>query len=148
MKKPSLIEALMRSRFLRFGLVGAVGFPIDEGTLALVHSVFGLDPYSGRVISIMTAMTFTWWGNRKLTFAEHAAQGRRGAFGEWLRFVAANSVGAVANYTTYVGLLNFAPAPLNNPYLAVIAGVGVGLIFNFTLSKTLVFRAHRHDAGG
>ena len=93
----------------------------------------------------MVAMTFTWWGNRTMTFAAHAATGLRGIFHEWLRFVAANGLGAIVNYTTYATLHAFAPAPFDNKYLALAAGVGVGLIFNFTLSKTLVFRAHRHD---
>ena len=65
---------------------------------------------------------------------------------EWLRFVGANGLGALVNYGTFAALLHFAPAPLDNPYLATAIGVGVGLIFNFTLSRSFVFRAHRDGA--
>lgn len=134
-----------RAQFLRFAAVGAAGFLADEGTLALMRNAAGLDPFTGRAISILTAMTFTWWGNRTFTFSAQAAKGMSGAFREWLRFVAANSLGALVNYGTYAALLNLAPAPLDNPYLDTAIGVGVGLFFNFTLSKMLVFRAHRHE---
>ena len=136
-------DGLLRAQFLRFAGVGVAGFLVDEGVLWLMRNLFGLDPFAGRAISILTAMTFTWWGNRTLTFPEHAAQGAVAVFREWLRFVGANGLGALVNYGTYAALLNFAPAPLNNAYLATAIGVGVGLIVNFTLSRSFVFRAHR-----
>lgn len=129
----------MRSRFLRFAIVGAGGFVVDECVLAAMHYGAGLDRYSARAISILCAMTFTWWGNRNLTFREHAAIGDA-RLHEWFRFVLANALGAVINYGVYSVLVSFAPAPANNPLLAAAAGVGVGLIFNFTLSKRFVFK--------
>jgi putative flippase GtrA len=129
----------MRSRFLRFAIVGAGGFIVDECALAAMHYGVGLDRYSARAISILCAMTFTWWGNRNLTFREHAAIGSA-RLHEWFRFVLANALGAVINYGVYSALVSFAPAPANNPLLAAAAGGGVGLIFNFTLSKRFVFK--------
>jgi putative flippase GtrA len=135
------LRALLRSRFLRFGAVGTAGFVVDETVLTLLHYVFGLDPYVARAVSIFCAMTFTWWGNRNLTFAEHAAKGSTTNLArEWFTFVLANAVGALVNYATYSLFVRFAPAPLSNPLLATAIGVGVGLIFNFTLSKRFVFR--------
>jgi putative flippase GtrA len=137
------LRALSRSRFLRFGVVGGAGFVIDEAVLTIFHYLIGLDRYSARAISIFCAMTFTWWGNRKLTFAEHAATGGAPELArEWFKFVLANGVGAAANYGSYSLLVSFAPPPLNNLLLAAAIGVGVGLIFNFTLSKRFVFKAN------
>lgn len=127
------------SRFLRFAIVGAGGFVIDESVLAAMHYGAGLDRYSARAISILCAMTFTWWGNRNLTFREHAAMGNA-RFPEWLRFMLANAVGALVNYGVYSALVSFAPPPANNPLLATAMGVAVGLGFNFTLSKRFVFK--------
>ncbi|HEY5338645.1 MAG TPA: GtrA family protein [Rhizomicrobium sp.] len=137
----TLAERVRASRFLRFAIVGAGGFVVDEAVLALLTRVLGVDPFSARVASILAAMTFTWWGNRSLTFRDHAAIGVSAMAREWLLFVAANSVGAFVNYGSYALLVRFAPAPLNNTFLAVAAGVAIGLVFNFTLSKRLVFRA-------
>jgi putative flippase GtrA len=133
--------ALIRSQFLRFALVGGAGFFVDEGVLLLAHNLIGLPALEGRIVSILCAMSFTWWGNRRITFHEHAAQGLVGAATEWLRFVAANGVGALVNYGSFALLVGFAPGPFDNPYLATAAGVGIGLVFNFTLSRALVFRA-------
>jgi putative flippase GtrA len=138
-----LSRCLSRSRFLRFGVVGAGGFVVDEAVLWIAHRLAGLDPYSGRAISILCAMTFTWWGNRRLTFRDQAAEGPAAIAREWLRFVAANAVGALVNYGTYTLLVRFGPAPLGNPFLAIACGVAIGLVFNFTLSKHLVFRPAR-----
>lgn len=145
MSETKLADSSTRSQFLRFALVGAVGFVVDETMLALMHGGLGLHPLLARVISILTAMSFTWWGNRVLTFHTHAAQGPAAILREWLRFVAANAVGALINYGAFAALLRTAPAPLDNAYLAAAIGVGVGLVFNFTLSRIFVFRAHRHD---
>ena len=122
-------------------MVGAAGFVVDESVLAVLTKLFGMDPFSARIVSILAAMTFTWWGNRNITFHEHAAEGLAGGAREWLRFVAANAVGAVINYGTYALLVRFAPPPLSNAFVAVAVGVAVGLLFNFALSKRLVFRA-------
>jgi len=128
--------------FIRFGIVGGAGFVADETILTLCHYGFGFDPYLSRAISILCAMTFTWWGNRTFTFAEHAANESGAAIArEWFKFVLANALGAVVNYATFTLLVRFAPAPLSNPLLATAIGVGIGLVFNFTLSKRFVFRA-------
>ncbi len=136
------LQALLHSRFLRFGVVGGAGFIVDETVLTILHYLIGLDRYSARAISIFCAATFTWWGNRNLTFAEHAATGGAATMAqEWIKFMLANAIGAAMNYGTYTVLVSFAPPPLSNPLLATAVGVGVGLIFNFTLSKRFVFRA-------
>ena len=137
------IRSLVPSPYLRFGLVGASGFVVDETVLTILHYGIGIDRYSARAVSIFCAATFTWWGNRNLTFAEHAATGGLGALAhEWLKFMLANGIGAVANYSAYTLLVSFAPYPFDNPLVATALGVAVGLVFNFTLSKRFVFRAN------
>jgi putative flippase GtrA len=131
---------LTDSRFLRFALVGTAGFVVNEAALWCALHLLRLDAYSGGVVSFLVAVTFTWWGNRTLTFRERAARGPRGMSREWLTFVMANGLGFLVNYGIYAGLHAFAPAPLNNPYLALACGTLAGLAFNFTLSTRVVFR--------
>ena len=133
-------HALIRTQFLRFAMVGTVGFVVDESVLAIMHDLLGLGPIAARMISILCAMTCTWWGNRTLTFPHAAARGSARVIAyEWLRFTAANSLGAVVNFATYALLLHLAPAPFSNPYLATMCGVGIGMLFNFVTSRTVVF---------
>jgi putative flippase GtrA len=52
----------------------------------------------------------------------------------------ANGLGAVVNYLIALMLVHYAAAPFGNKFAAQAAGVLAGLVFNFTLSRTLVFR--------
>ncbi|MGH6828011.1 MAG: GtrA family protein [Rhizomicrobium sp.] len=136
----SWLAFLLRLSLLRFAVIGALGLPVDAGMLWLMTHRAGLDPYSGRIVSWLTAATFTWAGNRYVTFRRARARGILPAAREWLRFLAANAVGGLVNIGLYSTLVRFAPPPANNLYLALLLGVLGGLLFNFTLSKTLVFK--------
>jgi putative flippase GtrA len=136
----TLVERIAASKFLRFGTVGAGGYVVDNAVLYVMTHVFRLDPYTGRIFSYLGAATFTWFGNRYLTFADRRAHGARAVVQEWLTFLLANAVGGAVNFGLYALLVKFAPAPLNNLYIALACGVAAGLVFNFTLSRRLVFR--------
>ncbi|MES2254137.1 MAG: GtrA family protein [Pseudomonadota bacterium] len=136
----SWTRALARLSILRFAVIGALGMPVDAGVLWLMTHRFGLDPYSGRIVSWLCAATFTWTGNRYFTFHATRARGIAGIAKEWLRFLAANAVGGLVNVGLYSTLVRFAPPPINNLYVALVLGVLAGLVFNFTLSKKLVFK--------
>jgi putative flippase GtrA len=134
----ALVDRLSRSKFLRFAGVGGAGFFVDAAILAFGLHVLGLDPYSARLLSYLGAATFTWWGNRLLTFADTASADARAH--EWGRFLAVNAIGAAVNYGVYAALVTFAPPPLNNPFAALAAGSLSGLAFNFFGSKRFVYR--------
>ncbi|HKD46096.1 MAG TPA: GtrA family protein [Rhizomicrobium sp.] len=136
----NLLAKLSRLSLLRFAVIGALGLPVDAGVLWLMTHRVGLDPYSGRVISWLSAASFTWIGNRYFTFRANRARGLLATAKEWLRFLTANAVGGLVNVGLYSTLVRFAPPPVNNLYVALILGVLAGLIFNFTLSKTMVFK--------
>jgi len=134
-----LLGAVSRLSILRFAVIGALGMPVDWAVLQLmVH--WGTGPYIGRVISWFCAATFTWLGNRYFTFAATRARGLAGTAREWLRFLAANAVGGLVNVGLYSVLVRFAPPPLNDLTVALVLGVLLGLAFNFTLSKKIVFK--------
>lgn len=144
MRISELAARLAQSRILRFAVVGGAGYFVNAAALWIIHHVVGLDYYTSYVPAFLVAVTFTWWGNRELTFQEHAA--RTSLAREWAKFVAANLIGFGANYALYASLLRFAPSPLDNPFIAQAAGTLFGLIFNFTLSKRFVFRGSSHSA--
>lgn len=139
-----IIQHLLRNSFFRFALVGAAGYVVDVAVLALATGVLGWDPYGGRILSIAVAMTATWTGNRYFTFAERRARGSIGAIArEGLTFAGANMVGAGVNYAVYALLVAKAAPPWSNLFVAQVIGVLAGLVFNFTLSRTLVFRGRQ-----
>ncbi len=135
----NILGAVSRLSILRFAVIGALGMPVDWLVLQLmVH--WGTGPYIGRMISWFCAASFTWTGNRYFTFSGARARGFLASLREWLRFLAANAVGGLVNVGLYSVLVRFAPPPLNELTVALVLGVLLGLVFNFTLSKKLVFR--------
>ena len=140
MSLASAARALLRHSFVRFAVIGGLGYFVDAGVLAFDTGVLKLDFEAGRAFSIFVAMGFTWAGNRYFTFRERRARGFSGAAQEWLKFVGANAVGAVFNYGVSVLLVHYGPAPMNNKFLAQACGVLAGLVFNFTLSSKMVFK--------
>jgi putative flippase GtrA len=130
--------ALSRLSVLRFAVIGALGMPVDWLVLhAMIDA--GASRDAARLIAWFCAATFTWLGNRYFTFPERRARGAA-VFQEWLRFLGANSIGGVANVGTFFLLTHFASSPFNGTNIAFVCGVLVGLMFNFTLSKKLVFK--------
>ena len=132
---------LYRHPFVRFAAVGGAGYFVNLFMLWLATHELRLDSYMGGAFSIFAAMCFTWLGNRYFTFAGRRARGSLKAVGrEFLAFLGANCVGAVANYAVYALLLRFGHAPFDNKYVAQACGVLAGLVFNFTLSRAIVFK--------
>jgi len=125
------------SAFLRFALVGAAGFVVNEGALWIALHYLHLGKDAAWFFAFVPAVTFTWWGNRSFTFREHASTGARAMLREWVRFVTTNSFGALVNFVIYELLIHLTAA---SPLLALACGVLAGMAFNFTLSKKFVFR--------
>jgi putative flippase GtrA len=133
-------QYLLRHSFIRFGIIGACGYVVGVSVLALGTGPLRLDFAAANALAIFIAMAFTWQGNRYFTFRAQRARGLAGALQEWLKFMGANAVGALANYLSALALVHYAPFPLSNKFVAQAIGVLVGMMFNFTLSKTLVFK--------
>lgn len=134
-----LAGRLARSRFLRFGFVGGLGYFVNAAALWLAHFGLGFGPDVSYVLSFLVAVTFTWWANRTITFGEHAA--RSNLLVEWVKFALANTLGFCANWALFSAMVHLTPPPFDNVFVAQAAGTLLGLVFNFTLSKRFVFRA-------
>jgi putative flippase GtrA len=138
------VERVWKLQFARFAVIGTAAFVVD--TVVLYGGLaIGLGLYGGRALSYLVAATFTWYGNRRITFAATRAHGAKAAAAEWIRFLMANLVGGAVNYATYAGLVNLLPVVRAYPILGVAAGSIAGLGVNFTLSKFVVFRARARD---
>lgn len=123
------------AQFLRFGLVGLVGFAADTATVYALRAELGL--YGAGMVSYLVAGTVTWALNRAWTF-----HGRGGGpvHRQWALFLVANLAGFILNRGTYALLIAFVPAARTYPVIAVFAGAVAGMFSNFSLSRRLVFR--------
>jgi len=127
----------MSAQFFRFCCVGVVGFVVDAGALTLLVDLAGMGLLWGRVASYLIAATVTWFLHRHVTFP-HARGLPHGP--QWLRFVVVNGFGAGLNYGIYAVLVLNLAFFAQWPVLAVAAGSGAALAFNFLASRRFVFR--------
>jgi putative flippase GtrA len=122
--------------FLRFGVVGTIGFVVDTAVL-YAGLALGLGLYGGRAVSYLAAATTTWALNRLWTFR---GRGDGPLHQQWALFLLVNLVGFAMNYGTYAALIEFVPMVAAHPVLGVAAGALAGMFGNFVLSRQLVFR--------
>lgn len=128
------LPVMLREAY-RFSLVGGLGFVVDAGLLALFTKVMGLNPFGWRLVSFLAAATVTWILHRTYTFAATGLPWRS----QWLKFILFNGLGALLNFAVYFALLLYGLAPLNDPLVAVTISAIIAWIFNFIVSKYLVF---------
>jgi len=138
------VSAALLRRFVVFGTVGSAAFLVDTGVLYLLRAL-GLDLYTGRVLSFLAGVTFTWWGNRTFTFPDRRSPR---LLAEWTRFFLANAPGGFANYGVYALLVATLEPFARHPVLAVAVGCIAGLVLNFTNTLLFVFRPQPVERDG
>lgn len=124
-------------QFLRFGTVGAAGFLTDWASVELLRPFIGLT--GATVCAYFIAATGNWLLNRAWTF--RAAAHAHAPAAQWLRFLAANSVGFALNRGAVFTLYATVPLTTRHPVFALAGGAACGLLANFHLSRRLVFHS-------
>jgi putative flippase GtrA len=122
--------------FLRFGVVGTIGFLVDTAVVYALRGSLGLA--GSGLVSYLVAASVTWSLNRTWTFRGHGS-GRW--YRQWVRFLVVNLAGALLNRGAYLALVLTSPVCAAYPVLAVAAGAVAGMFVNFALARRLVFRA-------
>ena len=133
--------SLLRHRFVRFSIVGGVGFVIEAALLTYFATVPGLGAVKGRAISFPIAVVTTWWLNRTLTF-----QSKNNPHRESFRYLLVQSLGAVANLGVFMVLVSAFPWLRSVPVVPLFIAAIFGLLVNFALSKKYVFAQHEKQS--
>ena len=128
-------RVVLAQEFLRFGVVGVIGFLVDTTTVYGLRGALGL--YGAGAVAYVTASTSNWILNRIWTFRGRST-GR--AHHQWMKFLMANLIGFVLNRGTYALLVTFVAIAAAQPVIAIAAGSIAGMFVNFSLSRRLVFR--------
>lgn len=122
--------------FLRFGIVGASGVPVDTAVVYLCRTTLGI--YAAGAIAYLVAATWTFTFNRLWTFAA-VAEGS--VVRQWVAFLGANLSGMVLNRGMFFLLVTVSVVCRDHPVLAVAAGSLAGMFANFFATRRLVFPA-------
>ena len=112
------------ARIGRFGFVGIAGFIADAATLVILVAA-GLDPFSGRVASMLIAALVTWRLNRSFTFGASSTS----EASEGVRYGLVAVTVAAMNYGIYAGLLLAFPGLWPPVALAVATAISMWMSF-------------------
>ncbi len=126
---------LMLVQFLRFGVIGTLGFVWDTIVVYATAPWTGL--YVAGVISYIIAGSINWLLNRIWTYRHlsHGAMHRQAVM-----FLVVNSAGFVLNRGVYFSLIATQPYCHDHPVIPIAAGGIAAMFVNFFLSRRLVFR--------
>lgn len=123
-------------QFMRFGVVGVIGFLCDATTVYAMRHVIG--QAGAMILAYFIAASMNWLINRLWTF--RGVGGAGNLLRQWGIFLAANSLGFLLNRGTALTLTYTVPFIDQHVVLALVAGTLAGMFSNFTLSRRLVFR--------
>jgi len=94
----------------------------------------GLDPYSARLIAILTAMVVAYFAHRRLTFAETSPP----TLAQFAKFA---SVAAAANATNYIVYVVLLSAVTNiTPLAAMAIASAIAMVLSYLGFRFGVFR--------
>jgi putative flippase GtrA len=122
--------------FMRFGVVGLSGLPVDTAAVYICKTSMGV--YAAGAVAYLIAATWTFAFNRLWTFrgANHDPLWR-----QWLTFLGANLGGGALNRGTFFLLVTVSSFCATYVVIPVAAGAVAGMFANFFASRRLVFRA-------
>lgn len=130
--------------FMRFLVVGTVGFAVDGGMVWVLVSG-GMDPLVARCFSFPMAVLVTWWLNREWTFTSSSR--KLASRHQIAAYIAVQLIGGSANFVAYAAVLSFITPTPPNALMAFALGSALGLIVNFTGAKWFVFAPSTRTVG-
>lgn len=121
-------------RLLKFLMVGGLGVFVH---LAVLRAVLGTGSafVTAQSAAVMTAIAFNFFLNNSFTYADRKLKGWR-LIGGLASFYAISALGAVAN----IGIGTWMAGHDERWWVAGVAGVVVGAIWNFAMSSALTWR--------
>jgi dolichol-phosphate mannosyltransferase len=129
-----LIGHIVPVRFIAFCIVGALGVLVHLTVLTLLLQLGHLSFPTSQAIATVCTMTFNFAVNNVLTYRDQRLRGVRWLRG-WLSFNLACSLGAFMN----VGLATYINEISGSRYLAAMAGIVLGAVWNYAVTKRLTW---------
>jgi dolichol-phosphate mannosyltransferase len=127
---------LLPLRFISFALVGAVGVLVHLAVLTTALKWIGSPFETAQAVATVVAMVFNFQLNNEITYRDQRLRGPR-LWRGLLLFIVVCSFGAIAN----IGIANTLYETHTNWSIAGAIGAVIGVVWNYAVSATLVWRA-------
>jgi putative flippase GtrA len=133
-----LFKRLFKLHIMRYGLVGGLGIPINDAALFLFAQLLLLPLPLAEACAFLLSNFINFTLNQFFTYREQVA----GIHGwEWLRrYLRGQITSLSASLLAYLVALSLVYFLQVDKYLANPVGIVVAFLYNFFLSRKLVFR--------
>jgi putative flippase GtrA len=121
-------------QFLKFGVVGTLGFLADTATVYALRGWIGI--YAAGFAGTGASLSLTWPLNRNWTFNAASGPIQR----QLPLYLATTFLALALNRSVFAMLVTFVPLCDRQPVFAVAAGAISGMFLSFGLGRTVVFR--------
>jgi dolichol-phosphate mannosyltransferase len=122
-------------RFISFSLIGGSGVLVHIVVLALLFKAVGTSFVAAQTAATFTAITSNFFLNNALTYYDQRLKGMKLFLG-WISFNLVCATGAAAN----VGIANWLFTHDSLWYVSALAGIAVGVVWNYTMSSIFTWR--------
>ena len=129
-----MIRFKLSAEFIKFCIVGTVGFLTEALIIHLVKVIYPDFLLYVRFISFPAALAVTWLLNRVFVFESSNSKIKEAS-----KYALVQTFGAILNIMVYTLLLLLSDFFVGYPVLALAAGSAVALFSNYYLSKYWVF---------
>jgi dolichol-phosphate mannosyltransferase len=131
-----LVGRFVPIRFVMFGFVGGLGVIVHMALLALLFEVMQVGFVASQVVAAVAAMTFNFFTNNAFTYRDKRLKGAWQIITGLLTFYAVCTIGALSN----VGVAAFLFQHENSWWVAGLAGILVGAVWNYAVSSIFTWR--------
>jgi dolichol-phosphate mannosyltransferase len=129
-----LVGHVVPVRFIAFCIVGTAGVAVHFTVLSALFYVVQTDFLVQQAIATVSTMTFNFALNNVLTYRDKRLRGVAWARG-WVSFNLACGIGAGMN----VGLATYLNQVTGTRYLAALAGIVVGAVWNYAVTRRITW---------
>ena len=124
-------------QFIKFAMVGAVGFFLDAFTLLWLLEI-NWTLFSGRMASFACAVSVTWYLNRMWTFNQVGVV-KLTVVQQYGYYLTVQVIGAGINIGTFFLVIYWFPMTGVQPLIPLVVGSLVAMGFNYILAKKVVY---------
>ena len=124
--------------FIKFIIVGIIGFSVAATILKLYLISIESDPISARAFSFPIAVTTTWLLNRHYTFSKNKTS-IINLFKEWSGYFLVNSLGFIINIISFTFIISEFSNTKSYPIIILGFSSSIAMLFNYIGSKYWIF---------
>jgi putative flippase GtrA len=123
--------------FLKFGVTGSLGTITNLIIFFLLVDLAGLPEIPISILCFIVAGTQNYFLNHLWSFREYTGNIRISVT-KWVMFLAGSLLGLIVNITVMKLIIIYFVLPWK--FIAQACGIAAGMIFNFIVSKLVIFK--------